>query len=378
MPMRRTSSAVLIALALALPAAANAQTVRTYYIAADEIDWDYAPTGKNQITNAPFDEVAQIWTLSGPGTIGTKYRKALYREYTDATFATLKPRDDRWTHLGFMGPLIRAEVGDTIRVVFKNNGSRPYTVHPHGVIYDKNSEGARYNDGTSGADTTDDGVAPGRTYTYVWPVTERAGPSEMEGSSALWMYHSHANESRDINSGLMGPLIVTRRGYARADGSPKDVDREFVVTFAETDENLAWFIDHNIQRFTGNPASVRKSGPISFVDPFGITNLKESVNGFIYGNGPMLQMNVGDHVRWYIMSTTNFEVHAPHWHGNIVTSQHMKTDVINIGTMGMIVADMTADNPGIWLFHCHIDPHNVAGMQTRFQVLPRAQASAVR
>jgi hypothetical protein len=46
------------------------------------------------------------------------------------------------------------------------------------------------------------------------------------------------------------------------------------------------------------------------------------------------------------MSTTNFELHAPHWHGNIVTVQHMKTDVVTLGTMGMMVADMIPDNPG--------------------------------
>jgi hephaestin len=120
---------------------------------------------------------------------------------------------------------------------------------------------------------------------------------------------------------------------------------------------------------------VRKARGPSFVDPFGITNLKESMNGFIYGNGPMPTMKVGDRVRWYIMSTTNFELHAPHWHGNVVTAQHMRTDVLNLGTMGMIVADMTADNPGTWLFHCHIEPHLQAGMASRFVVGP-AVASA--
>ena len=52
---------------------------------------------------------------------------------------------------------------------------------------------------------------------------------------------------------------------------------------------------------------------------------------------------VGDRVRWYVMSATNFELHAPHWHGNVVPAQHMKTDVLNLGTMGLTVADMTAD-----------------------------------
>ena len=74
--------------------------------------------------------------------IGRKAKKALYREYTDDTFSTLKPRPSEWEHLGFLGPLVRAEVGDTIRVVFRNNTKFPASVHPHGVFYAKDS-GAR-------------------------------------------------------------------------------------------------------------------------------------------------------------------------------------------------------------------------------------------
>jgi hephaestin len=195
----------------------------------------------------------------------------------------------------------------------------------------------------------------------------------MDGSSVLWMYHSHVNESADINAGLIGPMIVTARGKAKADGSPKDVDREVVMAFAEMDENLSWFIDDNIKQFTLQPETVQRwmGGP-TFTHPFGQFNLRESMNGFVYGNGPMPTMTVGDHVRWYVMSTTNFEVHAPHWHGNVVTALGMKTDVLSLGTMGMVVADMVADNPGTWLFHCHVEPHLTAGMQGRYSVSPAA------
>jgi FtsP/CotA-like multicopper oxidase with cupredoxin domain len=31
---------------------------------------------------------------------------------------------------------------------------------------------------------------------------------------------------------------------------------------------------------------------------------------------------------------------------------------------------MVADNPGIWLLHCHVNDHIDAGMLTRFEVLP--------
>ena len=349
---------------------------RTYYIAADEVIWDYTPSGKNQITGKDFDQFQSIFTKPAPTLIGSKSKKALYREYTDSSFSTLKVRPAEEMYLGFLGPVIRAEVGDTIKVVFRNNATRPYSVHPHGVFYEKASEGAGYNDGTAGADKADDGVAPGATYTYTWTATERAGPAPMEGSSVLWMYHSHVNESADVNSGLIGALIITARGKAKPDGSPNDVDKEFVIAFAEMDENLSHYIDDNIKQFALEPAKVKKVafGP-TFVDPFGATNFRESINGFLYGNGPLPTMTVGDRVRWYIMSTTNFELHAPHWHGNVVTAQHMKTDVLTLGTMGMIVADMVADNPGTWLFHCHIEPHLTQGMQARFVVQPSTKTA---
>jgi FtsP/CotA-like multicopper oxidase with cupredoxin domain len=37
-------------------------------------------------------------------------------------------------------------------------------------------------------------------------------------------------------------------------------------------------------------------------------------------------------------------------------------------TMEMKIADMVPDNPGIWLFHCHVAPHLLAGMQALFRV----------
>jgi hypothetical protein len=61
--------------------------------------------------------------------------KAVFREYTDDTFRTLKPRPPELAHMGLLGPVIRAEVGDTIKVVFRNNATFPFSLHPHGVAY---------------------------------------------------------------------------------------------------------------------------------------------------------------------------------------------------------------------------------------------------
>ena len=102
---------------------------RTYYIAADEVKWDFAPTGINQITGKPFDDIANVYMENGKDRIGKVSLKAIYREYTDATFTTLKPVQDKWQHLGILGPVIHAEVGDTIKVVFKNNARFPFSIH---------------------------------------------------------------------------------------------------------------------------------------------------------------------------------------------------------------------------------------------------------
>ena len=152
---------------------------RTYYIAADEVTWDYVPGGIDVITGKPFRSVGRFQVAGkwSSGRFLTTYVKTLYHEYTDATFKTLKPRPPEWEHLGFLGLLIRAEVGDTIQVIFRNNGKQPYSVHAHGVFYNKDSEGAPYEDGTSGADKADGGVPPGGTHQYTWQVPERAGPA---------------------------------------------------------------------------------------------------------------------------------------------------------------------------------------------------------
>lgn len=138
---------------------------RTYYVAADEVNWDFAPSGRDEVMGHPFDDVEIPYVEPGPHRIGRVYKKAIYREYTDATFSTLKARAPEEQYLGLLGPILRGEVGDTIKVVFKNNATHPYSMHPHGVLYRKDSEGADYNDGTAGADKADGGVPPGATHT---------------------------------------------------------------------------------------------------------------------------------------------------------------------------------------------------------------------
>jgi len=371
------SAAFLLCLLLDSPGAiAQGQSpvprTRTYYLAADPVTWDYVPGGRDEIAGRPWADTA-FFAKVKPRPVSTVYHKVLYREYTDSTFRTMKPRPPEWQHLGFLGPVIRAVVGDTIRVVFRNNANRPYSIHPHGVFYEKNAEGVPYNDGTSGADKLDDGVAPGATYVYVWAVPERAGPGPMDGSSVMWMYHSHVDEVRDINTGLFGPMIITARGKARPDGSPMDVDREIVASFMQVEEQDSWLAQEN---GIPSPDSLGSLGPIanpSLRQDIYPWFVKFSINGFVHGSMPLdaLTMRDGEHVRWYLMASTNdFDFHAPHWHGNTVILNGMRTDVAQLAMMQMATADMIPDDVGTWLFHCHVSFHNEEGMAVRYRVVP--------
>jgi FtsP/CotA-like multicopper oxidase with cupredoxin domain len=380
--------ALILVFQAALIRAADHATgkTRTYYVAADEVEWNYAPSGRDETMDMPFDPVAQSFAESGPHQIGRINKKAIYREYTDGTFSTLKPRAPEDQYLGILGPIIRGEVGDTFKIVFKNNATHPFSMHPHGVLYQKDSEGADYNDGTSGADKEDGCVAPGATHTYTWQAEDRSGPGPNDPSSVFWLYHSHCDELRDVASGLFGMMVITRRGMALPDGRPKDVDHEFATMFIAINENESWYVDDNISEHTTDPKGVNKAefglltatgiaGTIANTG-FVFTNVKWSINGYIYGNTPMMTMKVGDRVRWYVATLGDFNnAHTPHWHGNTVLVAGQRTDVVAVTAAQMVTADMVPDAPGIWLYHCHISDHMLAGMMARYQVLTREAIS---
>jgi len=95
----------------------TATNTRVYYIAAEEIVWDYAPTGINQITGIAFGIKENTYLQNDTDRIGKKYIKAVYREYTDASFTQPKVKES--ADMGLIGPVIRAEVNDSIKVIFK-------------------------------------------------------------------------------------------------------------------------------------------------------------------------------------------------------------------------------------------------------------------
>ena len=253
-------------------------------------------------------------------------------------------------------------MGDTIEYVLRNNSTIAVSAHPHGVFYLKNAEGAMTNDGTSAADMADDAIAPGDTFTYVWQVPERAGPGPNDLSSLVWLYHGHVHSIADSNSGMVGAIVVTAKGMANPDGTPKDVDREEFSYFTVMNENESHFLDDMIAKLPEPPEGDDEE--------FEESNLMHSINGYVYGNMPMPQMHVGEKVRWYLMSLgTEVDLHTPHWHGNTVLMNGNRKDVVELLPATTLVADMVPDAVGIWMYHCHVNDHIAAGMTGRYEVL---------
>lgn len=301
--------------------------VRHYYVASENVDWNYAPSGENG-----------IFPGKGLGEWGERlvYPKVRFVEYTDESFSRKKEQDP---HLGILGPILRGVVGDTLKVHFRNSASRPYSMHPHGVFYTKDNEGADY----AGAKGKGGAIEPGGEYTYTWRVTEEAGPTDADPSSIVWFYHSHVDAVSDMYEGLLGPIIVTRADMAKDDGTPRDVEREFVNLF---------------MIFNENEGDEESEG-----------DLMHAINGRVFGNLPGLEMNEGDRVRWHLLGMgSEVDLHTPHWHGGTVIHEGHRRDSVDLLAGTMTTADMLALNPGTWLYHCHVTDHITAGMIALYTV----------
>ena len=349
---------------------------RHYYIAAEPEKWDLMPSGSDVVCGMPV-----------PAPVMAKHLvwKVRYVQYTDATFTKKVPQPAR---LGILGPVLRGVVGDYIEVTFLNRSAGGvFSMHPHGLRYDKDSEGSFHTDaadrfanktGRPGEAFEGRGAAIGYggRFTYVWYCDESSGPLPEEPSSKAWLYHSHVSSQSEINLGLMGFIIVTDPKRARPDGTPSDVDREMAALFMIFDESGLGGEAAEHASDTG-PFDAKKWAYLQHIKAQGE---RYAINGYTFGNLPGLDMNEGERVRWYLFGMGSEEdLHTAHWHGlTVVEDGHRRTDVVELLPASMKVADMVADNPGSWLFHCHVEEHMAGGMFARMSIHPKGAPGASR
>ncbi|XP_068187172.1 ferroxidase HEPHL1-like [Antennarius striatus] len=344
-----------------------------YYVGIIEDLWDYAPSGKNLLNGKRIedDEHASIFLERGPNRTGSVYKKAMYREYTDATYSQLAPRPS-W--LGFLGPILRAEVDDIIVVHLKNFASRNYSMHPHGVFYEKNAEGALYPDGTSGKLKKDDSVPPGGSYTYRWEVRPEFAPTDDDANCLTWVYHSHLDAPREIYSGLIGALLTCKRGilkriadsvsgHKQNQSARNDVDQDIFLMFSVVDENLSWYLEDNIKNVS-DPAAIDLTDP-DFVE----SNLMHAINGYMFGNLPGIELCQNREVAWHLFGMGNeVDIHSAFFHGNTVLDRGHRTDVLSLFPATFATAEMIPKASGKWLVTCQVNDHLIGGMQAFYEV----------
>uniref|UniRef100_A0AAQ5ZYP3 ferroxidase n=1 Tax=Amphiprion ocellaris TaxID=80972 RepID=A0AAQ5ZYP3_AMPOC len=335
---------------------------RVYYVGIIEDFWDYAPSGKNLLNGKDVenDEHASVFLERGPHRIGSVYKKAMYRQYTDATYSRQAPRPE-W--LGYMGPILQAEVDEVIVIHLKNSASRNYTMHPHGVFYDKSAEGALYPDGTSNSLKMDDHVPPGGSYTYRWEVTPEFAPTDADANCLTWVYHSHIDAPRDINSGLIGGLLTCKKGTNGLVSGRNDVDQDVLLMFNVADENLSWYLEDNIKNCS-DPAGINIEDP-----DFKESNMMHAINGYMFGNLPGIKLCQNRPVAWHLFGMGNeVDVHTAFFHGNTLLDRSHRTDTISLFPASFAAAEMVPKGRGKWLLTCQVNDHLQAGMQAFYEV----------
>lgn len=245
-----------------------------------------------------------------------------------------------WGFNGSMpGPTIEINQGDRVRIIVHNGLPEETTVHWHGfelpVQYD-------------GADTLNQNpIKPGGSFAYEFDVHE-------EGT---FFYHTHVAMQEAF--GMVGFIIVHPR---KVWGPP--VDRDFGLIFQnffiEPSQTIAdsWKMDWNWHTING------RSGP--FTTP--------------------LVCKHGERVRIRIMNFAPMQHHPVHIHGHtfwitghegarIPKSAWVPRNTELIGIAQATDFELVANNPGDWMFHCHM-VHHMMNHMTR-QVGPRLRKTSV-
>ncbi|KAM6292526.1 coagulation factor V [Porphyrio hochstetteri] len=329
-----------------------------YFIAAEEVTWDYAPTIPDSLDR--HYKAQHLDNFSN--LIGKKYKKAIFRQYTDASF-TKRLENPRPKETGILGPIIRAQLNDKVKVVFKNKASRPYSIYFHGVTLSKNAEGADYPPDTRGNGTQSRGVEPGKTYTYEWRIAKTDQPTAQDAQCITRLYHSAVDIEKDIASGLIGPLLICKSEALTQKGMQKKADVEQQAMFAVFDENKSWYIEDNIKDYCSNPTSVKRDDP-----KFYNSNVMHTINGYVSDSSEILGFCQDSVVQWHFSSVgTQDEIISVRLSGHSFLYHGRYEDVLNLFPMSGESVTVEMDNVGAWLLASWGSPEVSYGMRLRFR-----------
>jgi hypothetical protein len=248
-----------------------------------------------------------------------------------------------WGYNGIVpGPMIELVAGDRVRIYVTNHLPAATSVHWHGVLLPCGM------DGVSGL--TQPAIPPGQTFRYEFIFPD----------PGTFMYHPHFDSMTQEGMGMTGMIVVHER-------LPEEErpDRDFSIMLHE------WRID----------AGVARPNPNEMTD-FNVLTM----NGKAMPATEPLVAKLGDRVWVRYGNLSAMDHHPIHLHGYafkiIGTDGGWAEDkskllpettvLVQVGSAKVI--EFVADNPGDWIFHCHMTHHtmnqmghdfpNMVGMET--------------
>jgi FtsP/CotA-like multicopper oxidase with cupredoxin domain len=130
------------------------------------------------------------------------------------------------------GPLLRARKGDTLEVKVKNNLPEPTLIHWHGI---------RLPASMDGTGEVQKPIEPGEEFTYRFVVPD---------AGTFW-YHSHANETFQMERGMYGGLIVEEETEVVTDGEKVFLMDDMKLSASYEFTKPGWFIPRIMERHDG-------------------------------------------------------------------------------------------------------------------------------
>jgi len=229
------------------------------------------------------------------------------------------------------GPLFYVDEGDEINVHVNNMTALPHTIHWHGML----QKGTWKMDGVP--DVTQEGIKPGESFDYKFTA---------EPSGTMW-YHCHVNVNEHVVlRGMWGPFIVKPK---KPTALEKTVTKELILMLSDWDSKWA-----NKPGFGGVPGDT--------FDYF-------TINGKSFPDTQPIRVNKGDVVRMRLIGAGD-TTHSIHLHGHVMTVAFKdgfplpapyKADTIAVNPGERYDVIFTADNPGRWMIHDHVDSHTMNG-----------------
>ncbi|MBD9374884.1 multicopper oxidase domain-containing protein [Rhizobium sp. ARZ01] len=251
-----------------------------------------------------------------------------------------------WTFNGRVpGPALRATEGDRLRIVFKNNGSHPHSMHFHGIH-------AARMDGVPGAGV----IQPGEEFVYEFDAKP----------FGCHLYHCHALPlARHMHKGMYGMFVV-------------DPDPARHPEFADVARS----------RLLGSPENAEWQELAMVMNAFD-TNF-DGENEFYacntiahcYAKQP-IKVARNRPIRIYLVNVTEFDpINSFHLHGNFLnyfdtgttlTPTLRTVDLITQcqaqrGILEFNYADQNHE-PGLYMFHAHQSEFTELGWMGMFDVV---------